>query len=227
MIVGTIASIFLLFLSGYGLFIRSTSKRKSFIENYRFNPAIGKKVQAKYPHLTENDLQLVFHGLREYFCICSQSKRKMVSMPSQVVDVAWHEFILFTQSYQRFCKKALGRFLHHTPTEAMRTKTLAQEGIKRAWRLSCANGAINPSRPDRLPLLFAIDALLKIEDGFNYSLNCKDRSSPLYGDSYCASHIGCTSGCGGGSTDSGSGFDSSGDPGGCSGDSGGGCGGGD
>ncbi|MOA66413.1 hypothetical protein D3C78_1931600 [compost metagenome] len=65
----------------------------------------------------------------------------------------------------------------------------------------------------QLPLLFAIDALLNIEDGYRYSLNCQDRSSPLYGDGYCAGHIGC-----GGSCDSGS-------DGGDSGDGGGGCGG--
>jgi hypothetical protein len=121
----------------------------------------------------------------------------MVAMPSQVVDVAWHEFILFTREYEKFSKKAIGGFLHHTPTEAMRTPTLAQEGIKRTWRLACANENISPSSPQRLPLLFAIDSLFNIDDGFTYSLNCKDKSSPNYGSGYCAGHIGCTSGCGG------------------------------
>ena len=77
---------------------------------------------------------MVFRALRDYFWMCNVGKRKMVAMPLQVVDDGWHEFILYTRSYKVFCKKALGRFLHHTPTEAMRTPTLAQEGIKRAWR---------------------------------------------------------------------------------------------
>lgn len=77
----------------------------------------------------------------------------MVAMPSQVVDDGWHEFILFTRSYKSFCKKALGRFLHHTPTEAMRTPTSAQEGIKRAWRLACAKENNNPGKPNRLLLI--------------------------------------------------------------------------
>lgn len=121
----------------------------------------------------------------------------MVAMPSQIVDDGWHEFILFTRSYKDFCKKALGRFLHHTPTEAMRTPTLAQEGIKRAWRLACAKERINPNNPTRLPLIFAIDSMLNIPNGFKYSLNCKDKNSPSYGGGYCAGHIGCTSGCAG------------------------------
>ncbi|MNR31971.1 hypothetical protein D3C85_1495160 [compost metagenome] len=70
----------------------------------------------------------------------------------------------------------------------------------------------------QLPLLFAIDALLNIADGYRYSLDCRDKSSPLYGDGYCAGHIGCASGCGG---DSGGSSDSCSD----GGDGGGGCGG--
>jgi hypothetical protein len=97
----------------------------------------------------------------------------------------------------------------------MRTPTLAQDGIKRAWRIAYAKSNINPFIPTRLPLLFAIDSMLSIEDGFKYSLNCED------GDEYCAGHIGCASGCVG---DSGSSADS-GDS--CGGDSSGcgGCGG--
>ena len=178
----------------------------SFIESYEFHPVLSRKVKEKYPHLSDSQLETVFNGLRDYFMFCNQAKRRMVSMPSQVVDVAWHEFILFTRAYESFSKKAIGRFLHHTPTEAMKSPTLAQEGIKRAWRLACAKENINPSEPARLPLLFAMDSKLQIEDGFNYSLNCQDKSSPNYGDGYCAGHIGCASGCGGdsgGSSDSG------------------------
>jgi len=37
----------------------------------------------------------------------------------------------------QFCKQGLGKFLHHVPTEAMSSKTQAQEGIKRAWKQFC------------------------------------------------------------------------------------------
>jgi hypothetical protein len=135
----------------------------------------------------------------------------MVAMPSQVVDDAWHEFILFSQLYEQFCHKGLGRFLHHTPAEAMDSPTQAKEGIKRAWQLACAIEWINPKKPASLPLLFAIDDLLKIEHGFIYRLDClKDTAD----NAYCASHIG-DGGCGGGGGD-----------GGCTGGCGGGCGGG-
>ena len=211
----------------YALFRARKTSQLAYIDKYQFHSAIRNKLSDKYPHLSPSDVNLVFDGLREYFHICHKANKRMVAMPSQAVDIAWHEFILFTKAYDNFCQKALGRFLHHTPTEAMKTATLAQDGIKRAWRLSCAKNGINPATPSRLPLLFEIDSRLNIPDGFKYSLNCRDKSSPNYADGYCAGHISCGGGCGGssgGSSDSGGGFFSdSGDSGGCS----SGCGGGD
>ena len=186
---------------------RKKARQLAFIQSYQFHPLLNKKVKEKYPHLSEENIELVFETLRDYFCFCNQAKKRMVAMPSQVVDIAWHEFILYTRAYEIFSRKAIGRYLHHTPTEAMKTQTLADEGIKRAWRLACAHEEIDPKKPSRLPLLFAIDGMLNIEDGFKYALDCRDKSSPNYRDGYCAGHIGCTSGCGG---DSGASSDSGG-----------------
>lgn len=200
----------------------------AFIKNYAFHKSIREKLSKTYPHLTDEQTHLVFRALRDYFWMCNKAKKKMVAMPSQVVDVAWHEFILFTRSYKAFCRKSLGRFLHHTPTEAMSTPTLAQDGIKRAWRLACAKEEINPAKPVVLPLIFAIDSLLNIPDGFHYSPDCKDKNSPAKGSEYCAGHIGCSSGCAGDSgyeaPESGGFFDGFFDSN-CGADCGGGCGG--
>ena len=213
-----------LFVTLY-LFNRGKQSRQlAYIHSYQFHPTIRKKVQQRYPHLSEDNLNLVFDALRDYFTFCNQAKKRMVAMPSQVVDVAWHEFIIFTRSYEVFTKKAIGRFLHHTPTEAMKTPTAAQDGIKRAWRLACAKENINPTAPTRLPLLFSIDQLLRIDDGFHYTLNCKDQSTPHKNNNYCAGHIGCATGCvgSGDSSSSGGFFDFLGDS---SDGGGGGCGG--
>ncbi len=37
--------------------------------------------------------------------------------PSLLVDLAWHEFILFTRYYHEFCLTHYSRFIHHTPSE--------------------------------------------------------------------------------------------------------------
>lgn len=175
---------------------QTIERRETYINNFEFPETIRLKLAEKYPHLNEQDIDKVIKGLREYFLICHSAGRKMVSMPSQATDVAWHEFILFTKQYEQFCQTALGRFLHHTPAEAMTKPTQAQQGIKTAWRLACARENIKSKSPSRLPLLFALDAELAIPDGFNYALDCKKTT----GNDYCASHIGCGSGCGGGDT---------------------------
>jgi hypothetical protein len=193
--------------------------RARYIDDFRFPSGIRERVRKRYPHLTDGDLDRVLGGLGTWFQISNAAAGKLVAMPSQVVDAAWHEFILFTRNYRHFCDNALGRFLHHTPAEAMRTPTEAQEGIRRAWRLSCTREGIDPRTPSRLPLLFALDAELAIPDGFRYALDCANALGAPRGNDgsapYCGAHIGCGSGGGDG---------------GCSSDSGcggGGCGGGD
>lgn len=168
-------------------------RRRAFIDDYAFHEAIRKHLRQRRPELTAAAEQRVFQGLRQYFRICERAGRRMVAMPSQVVDDAWHGFILFTRAYERFCRRGLGRFLHHVPAEAMQTPTQAQDGIKRAWRLACRDEGIDPKNPSRLPLLFALDSELNLADGFRYQLHCQPG-----GSGYCASHIGCGGGCGGG-----------------------------
>lgn len=202
-------------------------RRLAFIDHYPFHPAIASRLRKKRPQLTTEQEALVLRGLKDYFRICAKAgRRRLVAMPSQVVDDAWHEFILFTRAYESFCRKGLGRYLHHTPAEAMGGPARARESIRRAWRLACAKEGIDPLHPSRLPLLFALDSLLAIPDGFNYVPDCTLTGSTRLGNSgYCASDIGCASGCAGDSASSG-GTDSSGDCSSDGGDCGGSCGGG-
>jgi hypothetical protein len=191
------------------------SAQARFIENFPLHGLLDRRLAARRPELDATQRAAVLDALRDYFIFCRQAGRRMLAMPSQAVDDAWHEFILFTRQYDNFCRHAFGYFLHHTPAEAMRSPTQATGGLKRAWRLACAHEEINPRQPERLPRLFALDATLGIAGGFVYQLDCM--AARHGGAGYCASHIGC---CGG---DGGSGDGGSSD--GCSGDSGGGCGG--
>ena len=181
-------------------------KRKIFIQTYQFPKRLNSTLLQTYPHLTSEQIELVLNGLKEYFHICNIAGKTMIAMPSQVVDIAWHDFILFTKEYELFCKKSFGRFLHHTPAEAMISKTKAQESIKKVWLISCERENIIPEYPDKLPILFKLDVLLKINDGFKYTIDCDEK----YKEYYCAERIcgkntsitscsggsvGCSSGC--------------------------------
>lgn len=197
---------------------RTRHTRERFINQFDYARLLDARLAMKRTELNARQRAVVFQALAEYFHLCRMAGQRMVSMPSQVVDDAWHEFILFTRNYDTFCHKGLGRFLHHIPAESMSSPTQAQDGIKRAWNLACRREGINPRSPQRLPLLFSIDHELGIANGFHYVPDCKGQPSRSDGSGtvYCGSHIGCGSGCGGSS-------DGGGDAG--SGCGGGGCGG--
>lgn len=185
------------------LILRAFSKRqrRSFLQHFRMPDAIVNRFLTKHPELTDSQKQRVAQGMNQYFQACLRAQGRFVSMPSQIVDDLWHEFILFTRNYELFCRKAFGRYLHHTPVEAMSGPTLATDGIRRTWFHACRIEGIDPKQPDRLPLLFALDAELGIANGFFYSLNCENTAtSGIY--SFCASSIGCGTGtsCGGDTT---------------------------
>jgi hypothetical protein len=191
------------------------SLRADTIRYYRFPTGLFKNLCAKYPGLSIKDCQLVEQALRQYFLTYLHGGFQMVSMPSQVTDDLWHEFILCTKDYDKFCHAAFGRFLHHTPATALGSVDAQNIGLRRCWRLACREEGIHPKNPTRLPLLFAIDAKLNIPGGFRYLTDCtksgqydKD-GSPVH----CANEMG--TGC---SFGIGDGFNTSGDNG---------CGGGD
>lgn len=215
-------------LTGGGLTALFLHKRRiDRLATFAFPDHIVRKVQAAYPQLGPADCELVMRGLRQFFAVAMAAHGRRVAMPSQAVDTAWHEFILSTRAYHGFCRRVLGRFLHHTPAEAMLTPTQAQDGIRRAWRLACRDEGVNPKTPERLPLLFALDAHLAIPGGFTYAVDCRrglGRRAASGTDAggggavYCASDIGCSGGGGWGDGGGDGDGDGGGDGGGCGGD---------
>ncbi len=162
-------------------------------------------------------------ALRQFFLAHLKSGRQFVSMPSQVADDLWHEFILYTRHYEAFCGQAFGRFMHHTPAVVLGPDRRDNTGLRRAWWYCCKDENINPRRPTRLPLLFALDAKLGVVDGFVYAPDCRALREGGGGTpAHCGGDFGSTSFDGG--TD---GFGDAGSSGHGAGDGGGGDGGGD
>jgi hypothetical protein len=193
--------------------------RERFIRDYALPKGLLDRLAKRRPELALKDRALVARGLRQFFLAHHLSGGKFISMPSQVVDDLWHEFILFTKAYDAFCKQAFGRFLHHTPAVVLGAEQQNNEGLRRCWYWCCKEENIAPPNPSRLPLLFALDAKLGVADGFAYTPDCKALASREGGSTpYCGAELGS----GSGAEDS-SGANSSGDDGG----GGGGCGGGD
>jgi len=231
-------SLLFLFLGFGALAIWARWQREVAIRESPLPQYLKRKLRQAWPQLDGRDCDLVERGLRQFFIACLRSNRQFVAMPSKVVDAYWHEFILHTRAYNDWCELTLGRFLHHTPSETLGARAKDNDGLRRAWFWSCREESINPRKPTRLPLLFALDTKLKIAGGFRYVPDCADilaRSAagvdPSTGLIYCAtsfadgSFAGDADGMGGVDATDGSGDAGSGSS--CGGDAGGGCGGGD
>ena len=87
-------------------------RRAEFIRTYEWPPGLLQKLEEQYPGLDRKDSALVSRGLRQFFIAYLMSGKLFVSMPSRVADDLWHEFILYTREYQRFCRRAFGSFMH-------------------------------------------------------------------------------------------------------------------
>ncbi len=206
-------------------------QREAHIRGFELPRGLFDRLRRHHPALGPKDCQLVAHALRQYFLTYLKSGRRPVSMPSQVVDDLWHEFILYTKYYEAFCRRAFGRFLHHTPAVVLSGGArAANAGLRRCFWYACHEEHINPRQPTRLPLLFAIDAKLAIPGGFHYVADCsqpRERQqagggAAIYcgGDFADGSYDGGTDGFGdaaSGGSDAGAGGDSGCSGGGCSG----------
>ena len=206
-------------------------RRLEFIRHFPFPPSLFDKLAALRPELARKDMALVARGLRHFFLAYEKSGRQFVSMPSQVADDLWHEFILYTRNYDKFCRQAFGSFFHHSPAVVLAPRQRdSNAGLRRVWWHCCKEENINPAKPTRLPLLFALDAKLGITGGFVYAADCAAlKAGGGGGGVYCGGDFadssvdGGTSGFGEGAAEGGISDGGSGDGGGCG---GGGCGGG-
>ena len=227
-IIGMVVAVVLLLAAGNALASYKRLRRAEFIRRYPWPPGLLDKLASHHPGFTRKQTALVSEGLRQFFLAYLNSGRREVAMPSQVADDLWHEFILYTRDYGRFCNRAFGRFLHHTPAVVLREGARRDNSaLRRVWWQCCRDENIDPARPTRLPLLFALDTKLSIANGFVYAPDCEalrrngDRGTQCGGDFSSSSVDGSTDGFGDSSSSSGDGNSDSG-----GGDSGGGDGGG-
>ncbi|MBL8511476.1 MAG: hypothetical protein JNM52_07505 [Betaproteobacteria bacterium] len=150
-----------------------TLRRAEYIRSFELPRGLYDQLRKRRPTLTFKECHLTSQALRQFFLAYAMSGRQLVSMPSQAADDLWHEFILYTRHYHDFCQKAFGGFLHHTPAVVLGKGQQGNAGLRRCWWQTCRIENINPRNPTRLPLLFALDAKLKIEDGFRYVADCQ------------------------------------------------------
>ncbi|MFY0675119.1 MAG: hypothetical protein JXQ87_17120 [Bacteroidia bacterium] len=76
------------------------------------NPVLISKI-VKSCGINEQNVTNLFEETLKFLWLVGKLNQKLT--PSLVVDNAWHEFILFTRLYHKFCDEHFGRYVHHSP----------------------------------------------------------------------------------------------------------------
>ncbi len=79
------------------------------------SPEIPMRIAQKIGVSIEEAEKIFVETLR-YLYVCRQARKVRIPVsPSLVLDDGWHNFVLFTKEYARFCKEYVGEFIHHVP----------------------------------------------------------------------------------------------------------------
>ena len=222
---------------------RALAAQEAFIRAYAFPSELRRRINHQHPDWTFAQIDRVLDGLRQYFLACLRAQlgrplARSLGMPSRAVDDAWHAFIVMTRDYADFCKRAFGRYLHHTPEAQMQvpmrdalanTLHFSRGGAPAAGLLAAGAAA-----GAGMPLLFMLDRELGLADGHLYAaddisqlerhrrmlLASHDGGVDVSGAGHSGS-ASCDAGSSGSSCDAGGGSSCGGGGGGCG---GGGCG---
>ncbi len=141
-------------------------RREDFIRRFRFPRHVLAELHRQYPDVRKHHLPLIESALREFFLGYIHAGYREVAMPSRIVDELWRRFALDTRGYADFCRRAFGRTLPYAPPITISDRYEDNVRLRRTWWHVCDLYDLDPNHPLRLPLLFAIDAKLKIADGY-------------------------------------------------------------
>lgn len=163
----------------------------AYIRSYVFPDGMLERAAARCPRKTSvEDLE---EGLRQYLFAAGVAlvRGSGAGMPSQTVDEAWHEFMIYTRSYAEFCDRAYGRFMHHEPEVTMTTAGVTENqtaAMARTWTGACAYADLDPNHATKGPILFELDAKVGVKDAKQYIANCGSTTSCEAGKKVCVKH---------------------------------------
>ena len=78
------------------------------------NPILVEKIVANTQISSRTEVVAGFEETLKFLFLCARCNKTLT--PSILIDQIWHEFILFTRTYESFCQSRLDRFIHHQPS---------------------------------------------------------------------------------------------------------------
>jgi hypothetical protein len=81
-------------------------------------PYLEEKLLKDHIAATREEALALFAEVKRYLILTHLDRERGYPMISLVVDAVWHEFVLFTDQYTRFCQDYFGGYMPHAPANA-------------------------------------------------------------------------------------------------------------
>ena len=92
------------------------------------NPEFIERLKVKLD-LGHQEAEHLFIDMKQFLYLCGT--RPGICSPTDPIDAAWHEFILYTQDYTTFCEEMFGRYIHHVPPTYLSNENVSKG---KTWR---------------------------------------------------------------------------------------------
>jgi hypothetical protein len=76
---------------------------------------LSARIHAEHPDLPAGMPERILDQALAFLGACAVATAPIG--PSDLVDIGWHTFILYTREYAQFCDQLAGRFIHHVPDD--------------------------------------------------------------------------------------------------------------
>ncbi|GAA0681992.1 hypothetical protein GCM10010193_39630 [Kitasatospora atroaurantiaca] len=76
---------------------------------------LTQRITTDHPDITQADAERILDQALAFLATCATSTIPLG--PSDIVDIGWHTFLLYTGEYADFCTKVAGRYIHHAPDD--------------------------------------------------------------------------------------------------------------
>src|SRR5262245_21222374 len=67
----------------------------------------------------KSELERYFLFYKQFMFFKGSKRDRVCGLHSPRVDAVWHQHVLYTEEYSRFCQYVFGHFVHHTPCDVL------------------------------------------------------------------------------------------------------------
>ncbi|CAA6820366.1 MAG: Unknown protein [uncultured Sulfurovum sp.] len=150
-------------LVGYW-FLTKSKRREKYLENYLFPEALKVALSKEFNDAQQEE---ILEALREYFFILNKANNAKFFVPSKAILKAWKAFVVL-ECYPNFSKKVFGSLIVPPRLSKKISKWTLRNAVRTVYALATLREGIERKKVRRLPLIFKLDAKLKLDKGTKF-----------------------------------------------------------